>query len=65
MQHGLHNIINGGGDPDRILHMIELLQEAEAQLNAHIHMEMIFDNLIIQWATGRNAEERWLTTAGI
>jgi len=65
MQHGLHNIINAGGEPDRILYMIDLLQEAEGQLNAHIHMEMIFDNLIIQWATGRNAEERWLTTAGI
>lgn len=64
MRGALRMIIAKGGSPDRILHLIELLQSAEQQLNSNVNMEMLFENLIIQWDAGRNESSIWFATTG-
>lgn len=65
MQAALAKMVKAESDPSRILHLIELLQEAEEQLNSNVNLEMLFENLIMQWSAGRQDSAIWFATAGI
>jgi len=65
MRAALRTVIAKGGSPDRILYLIDLLQEAEQQLNANVNMEMMFENLVLQWDAGRQDSSAWFATSGI
>ena len=39
-----------GDDPEYWLHIIDLLREAEWQLEAHVNMKVLLENLVVQWA---------------
>ncbi len=65
MQAALRTTIERGMSPDRVIHLLELLQEAEQQLHSNIGLEMVFENLIIQWSAGRTDASVWFTTSDI
>ena len=39
-----------GNDPEYWLHIIDLLREAEWQLESHVNTKVLLENLVVQWA---------------
>ena len=39
-----------GNDPEYSMRIIDLLREAEWQLEAHVNMKVLLENLVVQWA---------------
>ena len=44
-----------GNDPEYSMRIIDLLREAEGQLEAHVNMKVLLENLVVQWAASATA----------
>ncbi len=47
-----------GDDPEYWLHVIDLLREAEWQLESHVNMKVLLENLVVQWTDLAGASVR-------
>lgn len=50
VQERLNRAVAGGEDPEGLLRVLDLIHEAEGQLDSHLNVGQAFENLMIQWA---------------
>ena len=52
---GLAQETDNGNDPEYWLRIIDLLGEAEWQLESHVNLKVLLENLVVQWAASTTA----------